>query len=67
MRAFNYGILKEQKWNAEILGDIAAIYKAVGKQKLYLKQRPDALDKLVEDDPLKREDVGRSAYYVTLK
>lgn len=67
MRAFNDGALKEQKWGAEILGYIAAIYKAVGKQELYLKQRPDASDKLVEDGTLKREGVGRSAYYVTLK
>ena len=26
---------------------IAAIYKEVGKQELYLKQRPDELEKLV--------------------
>jgi hypothetical protein len=48
MRPFNYSKIKEEKWNSEILGLIAAIYKFVGKQELYLKQRPDELEKLVE-------------------
>ena len=48
MRTFNYSSIKEQKWDSEILGLIAAIYKEAGKQELYLKQRPDELEKLVE-------------------
>ena len=40
--------IKEEKWDSEILGLIAAIYKFAGKQELYLKQRPDELEKLVE-------------------
>ena len=48
MRAFNYSAIKEQKWDSEILGLIAAIYKEAGKQELYLKQRPEELEKLVE-------------------
>lgn len=48
MRTFNYSKLKEYKWDSEILGYIAAIYKEVGKQELYLKQRPEELEKLVE-------------------
>ena len=48
MRAFNYSKIKEQKWDSEILGLIAAIYKEAGKQELYLKQRPEELEKLVE-------------------
>lgn len=48
MRAFNYSSVKEQKWDAEILGLIAAIYKHVGMQELYLKQKPLELEKLVE-------------------
>ena len=48
MRPFNYSNLKEQKWDSDILGYIAAIYKEAGKQELYLKQRPEALEKLVE-------------------
>lgn len=48
MRDFNYSILKEQKWGTDILSLIAAIYRYVGKQELYLKQRPGELEKLVE-------------------
>ena len=48
MRVFNYSAIKEQKWDLEILGLIAAIYKEAGKQELYLKQRPEELEKLVE-------------------
>lgn len=48
MRQFNYSAIKNQKWDSEILGYIAAIYKEAGKQELYLKQRPNELEKLVE-------------------
>ena len=48
MRRFNYSKLKEQFWDSEILGLIAAIYKEAGKQELYLKQRPKELERLVE-------------------
>ena len=48
MREFNYSELKNKKWDSEILGLIAAIYKEVGKQEMYLKQRPEQLEKLVE-------------------
>ena len=48
MRTFNYSAIKNQKWDSEILGLIAAIYKEAGKQELYLKQRPNELEKLVE-------------------
>ena len=48
MRNFNYSAIREQKWDSEILGLIAAIYKEAGKQELYLKQRPEDLEKLVE-------------------
>ena len=48
MRTFNYSAIREQKWDSEILGLIAAIYKEAGKQELYLKQRPEELEKLVE-------------------
>ena len=48
MRQFNYSLIKEQKWDSEILGLIAAIYKEAGKQELYLKQKPDELERLVE-------------------
>lgn len=48
MRAFNYSEIKNQKWDSDVLGLIAAIYKEVGKQEMYLKQRPEELEKLVE-------------------
>ena len=48
MRAFNYSLIKERKWDSELLRLIAAIYKEAGKQELYLKQRPEELEKLVE-------------------
>lgn len=48
MRTFNYSSIKEQKWDCEVLGLIAAIYKYAGKQELCLKQKPNELDKLVE-------------------
>lgn len=48
MRDFNYSKIREQKWDSEILGLVAAIYKYAGKQELYLKQRPKELEKLVE-------------------
>ena len=48
MRDFNYSKIAQMKWDSEILSYIAAIYKEAGKQELYLKQRPEELDKLVE-------------------
>ena len=41
-------MINEWKWDSELLGLIAAIYKEAGKQELYLKQRPEDLEKLVE-------------------
>ncbi|NBJ03706.1 Fic family protein [Lachnospiraceae bacterium] len=48
MRMFNYSLIKDQKWDSDILGYIAAIYREAGKQEQYLKQRPKELEKLVE-------------------
>ena len=48
MREFNYSSINDQKWDSKILGLVAAIYKEAGKQELYLKQRPEELEKLVE-------------------
>ena len=48
MREFNYSELKNQKWDSDILSLIASIYKEMGKQEMYLKQRPEELEKLVE-------------------
>lgn len=48
MRDFNYSRISKNTWDSEVLGYIAAIYKEVGKQELYLKQRAEELEKLVE-------------------
>lgn len=48
MRTFNYKKLKNEKWDSEIISYIAKIYQELGKQELYLKQKPETLDKLVE-------------------
>ena len=48
MRKFNYSKIREQKWDSDVLSLIAAIYKEAGKQELYLKQKPEELEKLVE-------------------
>ena len=48
MRRFDYSAIKELKWDSDILGLVAAIYKYAGKQEFYLKQKPNELEKLVE-------------------
>ena len=48
MRNFDYSAIRDQKWDSEVLGLIAAIYKEAGKQELYLKQQPEKLGRLVE-------------------
>ena len=48
MRSFNYSAIRDQKWDSEVLSLVAAIYKEAGKQELYLRQRPEELEKLVE-------------------
>ena len=48
MREFKYSLIKDKKWDSELLGLVAAIYKEAGKQEMYLKQRPEELEKLVE-------------------
>lgn len=48
MRSFNYSKIKDMKWDSDILSLIAAIYKEAGKQELYLKQKPQELERLVE-------------------
>ena len=48
MRQFNYSEFKSHQWENEVLNLVAAIYKETGKQELYLRQRPQELEKLVE-------------------
>ena len=48
MRTFDYSEIRDRKWDSDILGLVAAIYKEAGKQELCLKQQPEKLEKLVE-------------------
>ena len=48
MRNFNYSKIKDIKWDSEILSLVASIYRNQGKQELYLKQRPNELEKLID-------------------
>lgn len=48
MREFDYTKLKYSHWDSEILGLVAQIHEYKGRQELYLKQKPQALDRLVE-------------------
>jgi len=48
MRKFNYTALKNMKWDSEMMGYVAIIHEMKGKQVLYLRQKPETLNKLVE-------------------
>lgn len=48
MRRFNYSILKNKKWDIEVVNYLSLIHEEKGKQALYLKQKPDELNSLVE-------------------
>ncbi len=48
MKIFNYNKLNEFKWDKEIISLIAQIHEHKGKQSLYLKQKPQALEQLIE-------------------
>ena len=48
MRSFDYSVLKNKTWDNEILGLVAKIHEYKGRQELYLQQKPEELDRLVE-------------------
>ena len=48
MRSFDYSALKNKTWDNEILGLVAQIHEYKGRQELYLRQKPEKLDKLIE-------------------
>ena len=64
MRVFNYSAIRERKWDSEILGLVAAIYKEAGKQELYLKQRPEELEKLVEIAKVQSTEASLSLIHI---
>lgn len=48
MKIFNYENLNNLKWDNEIVSLISKIHEYKGKQSLFLKQKPQVLDQLVE-------------------
>jgi len=48
MKEFNYKNLVERTWDKDILNYIGLIHEYKGRQQLYLEQKPEELDKLVE-------------------
>ncbi len=48
MRRFDYEKLKDVKWDVEIVNYLSLIHEEKGKQSIYLKQRPNELEALVE-------------------
>ena len=48
MRSFDYSVLKNKTWDNEILVLVAQIHAYKGRQELYLRQKPEELDRLVE-------------------
>lgn len=48
MRNFNYTDLKNKKWDNEIVAYVSQIHEHKAKQELFLKQKPQELEKLVE-------------------
>ncbi|MBP3361808.1 MAG: Fic family protein [Clostridia bacterium] len=48
MRRFDYSVLKDKKWDIEIVNYLSLIHEEKGKQSLYLKQMPYELNSLVE-------------------
>lgn len=48
VRKFDYSSLKSKAWDSLIINKIAHIHEAKGRQELYLVQKPEKLDKLVE-------------------
>ncbi len=48
MRRFNYSKLKDNSWSNDILNYCSLIHEEKGKHEIYLKQKPNELERLVE-------------------
>ena len=48
MKKFDYNRLNNIKWDNEVISLIAQIHEHKGKQSLYLKQKPQTLEQLIE-------------------
>ena len=60
MRKFNYASLKNKTWNSTIINKIAKIHESKGRQELYLSQKPDELEKLVEIAKIQSTEASNS-------
>ena len=48
MRSFDYKHYKDMVWDVELINMVSRIHEYKGRQELYLHQKPEILDKLVE-------------------
>lgn len=48
MRYFDYAKLKDRKWSKEIVNYVGLIHEYKGRQQLYVAQKPEELNRLVE-------------------
>ena len=48
MRRFNYTALKDKTWDNEVINYLSQIHEHKGRQSVYIQQRPQDLDRLVE-------------------
>ena len=48
MRSFNYSALKDKKWDNEIVSYVSLIHEHKAKQEIFIKQKPQELEKLIE-------------------
>lgn len=48
MRGFDYSKLKEMQFDSSIINLLTSIHEAKGRQELYIAQKPDELNRLVE-------------------
>lgn len=60
MRTFNYSKFRENKWDSELLGLIAAIYKEAKKQEVNLKLRSEELEKLIESAKIQSTETSNA-------
>lgn len=60
MREFDYSKLKNKLWDNEILGYCSVIHEAKGKQELYLKQKTEELERLVEVAKIQSTEASNS-------
>lgn len=58
MRTFDYSQLAKQQWDNEILGYVAQIHEYKGRQELYLRQQPAALERLLEIAKIQSTEVS---------